>query len=307
MSTEMIIIIAMAAVVLLLLGLSMGIVLGWANRAFHVDTDPRVDAINEALPAANCGACGYVGCNDYAEAVVRGDCDITLCAPGGASCSKAIASIMGVEAGEALPYRAVVHCSATKKQRLQQQEYTGEKTCASANLVAGVQGCTYGCLGYGDCERSCKYDAIHVVDGLAVVDYEKCVGCKICAAVCPRNIITMVPFKSSEMLVVACSNQDIGNEVKAVCETGCIGCSACTRKVEGQPISMADGYPKLDYDSYDPFKIDINLIRSKCKRASLVYVGVPSKEDIAKVVDEEVPDVVQVDFKTTVDDTEYRG
>ncbi len=305
--SETVIIISMAAAVLLLLGFVMAIVLGWANKTFHVDTDPRVDAINEALPAANCGACGYVGCNDYAEAVVRGECEITLCAPGGANCSNKISRIMGVEAGEAMPYRAVVHCSAVTKQRLQQREYTGEATCVAANLVAGIQGCTYGCLGFGDCERSCKYDAIHIVDGLSVVNYDKCIGCKICAAVCPRNIITMVPFKSSEMLVVACSNQDIGNEVKAVCETGCIGCTACTRKVEGQPISMATGYPTLDYDTYDPDKIDIQLIRSKCKRSSLLYVGVPSDEDKAKVAHEEVPEKIQVDFKTTVDDTEYRG
>ncbi len=302
------VLIGLAAIVLALLAVAMGIVLGWANKAFHVEVDPRVDKINNALPGANCGGCGYVGCNEFAEAIVSGDCeDITLCAPGGSSCAKAIAEIMGVEVGEAMPYRAVVHCSATRDQRLLQREYRGEMTCAAANLVTGIQGCVYGCLGYGDCVRSCKYDAIHVVDGLAVVDYEKCIGCKACAKACPRNIISMVPFKSEQMLVVACSNQDVGPEVKAVCETGCIGCTACTRKVGDQPISMEEGRPVLDYEAYDPDNIDINLIRSKCKRSSLLYIGIPTDDDLEKSKDEEAPNVAQADFETTVDKTDYRG
>lgn len=308
MSTEMMITVGLAAVVLALLAVTMGIVLGWANKAFHVSVDPRIDAINEALPGANCGGCGFVGCNDFAEALVNGGCtDIGLCGPGGASCSATIAGILGVEVSEAAPYRAVVHCSAVREDRLHQREYRGESTCAAANLVTGIQGCVYGCLGYGDCEMSCKYDAIQIVDGLARINYEKCIGCKACSIVCPRNIISMVPFKAEEMLVVACSNQDIGLEVKAVCKTGCIGCSACTRKVGEQPIKMADGYPMLDYDDYDPDTIDVKLIRGKCKRASLLYVGVPSEEDKAMVAHEETPDVAQADFKTTVDKTDYRG
>jgi ferredoxin len=154
----------------------------------------------------------------------------------------------------------------------------------------------------------CNYDAIHIIDGLSVVDYQNCIGCKACAVVCPRNIITMVPFKSETMLVVACSSQDLGNEVKEVCETGCIGCTACTRKLTGdQPIAMKGAVPVLDYDAYNPDEIDIEQIRSKCRRSSLIQVGIPTEADKAKVADEEVPDVIQAKFETTVDQTEYRG
>ena len=294
----------LATAVLALLAVAMAWVLGWANRAFHVDVDPKVKAVAEALPGANCGGCGYVGCNEYAEAVAGGKCDITLCAPGGAGCIKRLAEIMGVEAGEALPYRAVVHCSATYSQRLQRHEYHGEQTCVAANLVAYVQGCTYGCLGFGDCVEVCDYDAIHIVDGLARVDYDTCVGCKACARVCPRNIISMVPFKSEQMLVVACSNEDFGNDVKAVCQTGCIGCKACARK--NDLIEMEGNLPVINYDAYNS-DCALQPILDKCRMESLMFVGKPTEKDLAAVASEEVPDRILADFKTSVDDTEWRG
>ena len=271
MSTELIITVGLAGIVLIALAIVMSMVLGWANQAFYVEVDPRVEAINLVLPGANCGGCGYIGCNDFSEAIVRESCDVTLCGPGGSSCAKDIAGIMGVEIGDTHPYRAVVHCSATRDQRLQQSHYRGEQTCSAANLVTGVQGCVYGCLGLSDCVEVCDYDAIHIIDGLSVVDYDKCIGCKACATVCPRNIISMVPFKADTMLVVACSSLDMGNDVKKVCATGCIGCTACTRKLTGdQPIEMENGVPVLDYDAYDPINIDIEQIRNKCKRSSLI-------------------------------------
>ncbi|HYW78229.1 MAG TPA: RnfABCDGE type electron transport complex subunit B [Thermoguttaceae bacterium] len=293
-----------AALVLGLLAVVMGCVLGWANRAFHVEVDAKVEAITEALPGANCGGCGFVGCSEYAEAIVGNGAEVTLCAPGGNACAVRLAQIMGVEVTESLPYRAVVHCAANFDQRLQRVPYDGELTCVAANLVAGVQGCVYGCLGLGDCTRACKYDAIHIVRGLSVVDYEKCVGCKACAAVCPRNIITMVPFKVDRMLVVACSNQDKGPDVKMVCEVGCIGCTACSRKAE--LMTMKGNLPVIDYDRYES-DADFAVARQTCPRASMIEVGKPSAQDIAAVADETLPERVVADFKTTVDETEWRG
>ena len=294
----------LAALVLALLAIAVGYVLGWANRAFHVEVDPKVEAILEALPGANCGGCGFVGCAEYAEAVAKGDADVALCAPGGAGCAERLAQIMGVAVSESLPYRAVVHCAANTDQRLQRMPYHGEPTCQAANLVAGVQGCTYGCLGLDDCTRACKYDAIHVVEGLATVDYEKCIGCKACARACPRNIITMVPFKSDRMLVVACSNQDTGPDVKAVCELGCIGCQGCSRRAD--QVEMDGSLPVIDYDQYSS-ESDFQVALGKCPRASLILVGKPSAEDLAAVAEEELPDEIKADFKTTVDDTKWRG
>ena len=294
----------LAAAVLAILAIAVAYVLGWANRAFHVEVDPRVEAILDALPGANCGGCGFVGCAEYAEAVARAGADVALCAPGGAGCAQRLAEIMGVALAQTFPYRAVVHCAARADQRLQRTSYVGEPTCAAANLVSGIQGCTYGCLGLGDCTRACRYDAIHVIDGLSTVDYEKCIGCKACARTCPRNIITMVPFKSDRMLVVACSNQDAGPDVKAVCEVGCIGCGACSRNAE--LMEMQGKLPMIDYDRYDE-SADFTLARKKCPREGMIYVGKPSPEELAAVADEEMPTRVEADFKTTVDETEWRG
>jgi len=294
----------LAALVVALLAIGAGYVLGWAERAFHVEVDPKVEAILAALPGANCGGCGFVGCAEYAEAVAKGEADVALCAPGGAGCAQALAQIMGVAVSESLPYRAVVHCAAHTRDRLQRIPYHGEQTCQAANLVAGVQGCIYGCLGLGDCTRACNYDAIHVVDGLSTVDYDKCIGCKACARACPRNIITMVPFKSDRMLVVACSNQDSGPDVKAVCELGCIGCKGCSRRAD--QVEMHGNLPVIDYDRYGS-ESDFQVALEKCPRASLIFVGKPSAADLAAVAEEELPDQIKADFKTTVDDTQWRG
>ncbi|MBM3317020.1 MAG: RnfABCDGE type electron transport complex subunit B [Candidatus Eisenbacteria bacterium] len=292
---------------MVLLGGAMSLVLGWANRAFHVPVDPRVEAVGAVLPGANCGGCGYVGCREFAEAVARGEAAVTLCTVGGASCAAQIAAVMGVEVGQSWPYRAVVHCAAASGQRLGRTPYVGVKSCASANLVAGYQGCAYGCLGLGDCVRACSFDAIHVVDGLARVDYTKCVGCRACAEVCPRKIITMVPFKSERMLVVACSNQDAGKDVKNVCRVGCIGCTACSKN--SALIEMMGSIPSINYGKLDPNEEGdpFMLAVEKCPMEALLYVGRPSPADVEATKDEDLPERVLAEFESTVDKTEWRG
>ena len=297
--------IAVAAGTMFVLAVAMSLVLGWANRAFHVEVDPRINSINDVLPAANCGGCGYVGCGEYAEAVVVAGADIDLCPVGGPATASDLAEIMDVDVGDAAPKRPVVHCSADESQRLGRHEYAGEMTCTAANLVAGVQGCTYGCLGIGDCVVACEYDAIHIIKGLATVDYEKCIGCSACARACPRNIITMVPFKTDRVMTVACSNKDFGKDVKNVCNTGCIGCKSCEKVTKGL-FHIEDNLPILDYDHVEE-DYDFADALKKCPMESLVWVGKPTAEDIAETADEVVPDVVQADFKTTVDKTEWRG
>jgi electron transport complex protein RnfB len=298
---------ALAAAIMGLLALAMGLVLGWANRRFHVEVDPRVDLLQAALPGANCGGCGYVGCSEYAVALAEGKTSVGLCAPGGTDCAQRLADILGIEVEESCPYRAVVHCSAKAGQRLQRAGYEGERTCVSANLVGGVQGCTYGCLGFGDCARACTYGAIEIVDGLSTIDYHKCVGCGACSRVCPRHIISLVPFKAERMMVVACSNQDTAADVRTVCEVGCIGCKACAR-VAPELIVMEGALPEINYDLYNPEEsAALEAVLAKCPRKRYVFVGRPTPEDLAAVADEELPEEISADFKTTVDDTEWRG
>jgi len=299
-------VVLLAAGTMLALGLIMAYVLGWANKTFHVEVDPKVEQIDYVLPGANCGACGYVGCLEYAEAVASGEATPDKCAVGGESCAKQIAEILGVNLEQAWPYRPVVHCGATSEQRLMRNDYRGEQTCSAANLVSGVQGCTYGCLGFGDCQAACKFDAISIVDGLSTIDYDKCTGCGACAKVCPRNIIHMVPFKQDRMLVVTCSNKDFGKDVRAVCKVGCLGCGACAKLSD--LFKIEDNISRIDYDKYDPEKMqDINVVLEKCPMKRLMYVGKPSKEDLAAVADEETPEIVRDEFRTTVDKSEWHG
>jgi RnfABCDGE-type electron transport complex B subunit len=298
---------ALAAGIMTVLAIITGHVLGWADRFFHVPSDPKVEAVLAALPGANCGGCGYTGCQSYAEAIAKGEAQLTHCGPGGPTCASKLADILGIKLEESFPYRAVVHCSAHSDQRLQRRVYDGEPTCASANLVAGVQGCTYGCLGFGDCERACSYDACHVVDGLSTIDYDKCIGCRACARACPRNIISMVPFKAERMLVVACSNQDTAADVRSVCTVGCIGCKACVRAAP-ELITFEGGLPSINYDLYNPEESDaLQAVLAKCPRKRYLFVGKPTEEDLAAVAAEELPESITADFKTTVDDTEWRG
>lgn len=295
----------LAGGVMAVLAVGMSYVLGWANKAFHVEVDPRVEKAEDILPGANCGGCGYVGCREYAEAVVLEAESVTQCTVGGGSVAAQLGELLGVEVEESWPYRAVVHCGATTTDRLQQHEYRGEPTCSAANLVTGIQGCIYGCLGMGDCVRACNYDAIHVIDGVSRIDYDACTGCGACARICPRNIISMVPFKAEQMMVVSCSNKDTGKDVTAVCKVGCIGCNACARV--NDLIQVEDGLAGIDYDQYQPETADFSAALDKCPRESLVLVGKPSEKDLAAVADQDLPDRIEADFKTTVDDTEWRG
>ncbi len=304
----MLMIILLAAGVMLSLALFMTFILGWANETMKVAVDPLIEKINAALPGANCGGCGYVGCNDYAEALVQSGVAADLCPVGGTTVADKLAEILGVSLEDSYPYRPAVHCVAGYDEKLGRHEYRGEKTCASANLVSGVQGCAYGCLSLGDCVNACPFDAVQLVAGKIEIDYEKCVGCGACAKVCPRNVISMVPFKAEQIYVVACSNKDFGKDVKAVCKVGCIGCKSCTRLAEGL-FQAKDNLSLIDYDQYDPNEVNemISVVLKKCPAKSIVKIGKPSAEDLESVKDEEMPDIVKAKFETTVDKTKWQG
>lgn len=271
-------IVAVAGGTMLGLAVLMSWVLGWASRRFHVAEDPRVEKIEKVLPQANCGACGYVGCREFAEAVARGDAPVDGCPVGGVSVARAVAEIMGVTVEEKAPQWVVVHCGAECEQRLRRLPYyAAEMTCAAAHLVAGVQGCVYGCLGLGDCERACPFDAIHIINGLAVVDYEKCTGCGKCVIACPRNIIELLRFNTDPLMIVACANRDPGRDTRQVCKVGCIACGIC-QKIAPEIFQVKDNLSVIDYQKHP--REDYTLLdqaAQKCPTKCLVYRGRKAK------------------------------
>lgn len=266
--------IGLSAATMIAMAVIFSYILGWANKAFHVEVDYTVEKIIEVLPGANCGGCGYVGCGEYAEAVAAGDAPVNKCTVGGDNVAAQIAAIMGIEISASAPVRPLVRCHAHYADRLQRSEYRGEPTCRAAGLIQGVQGCTYGCLGFGDCVDACNYDAIHIVDGLAVVDYEKCVGCGACARACPRGVIAMTPFKYDRILAVTCSNMDSAKDVKAVCRVGCIGCKLCAKSCD--LFEVQGNLSAINYENYSSDHAeDLKKAVAKCKPGCINLVGKP--------------------------------
>ncbi len=220
-------IVAVTVAVLVGLGLVAGAGLALADRYFGVEEDPRVDALEEALPGANCGACGYPGCRAYAKALVGGE-DVDLCAPGGNATVRALAEILGREAVEVVEKVALVRCAGTATATSFKAEYAGIQDCRAADIVAaGVTACPDGCLGLGSCVEACDYGAIVIRNGVAVVLPELCIGDGKCVPACPRGLIEMVP--KTRQVHVLCSNRLPARQVRQVCRVGCTGCKLCTR------------------------------------------------------------------------------
>lgn len=238
-----------AIVVLAALGAIFGLVLAFAAKAFAVEKDPREEAIAEVLPGANCGGCGFPGCGGYAAAVAAGKAPVNACAAGGAAVAAKIGEIMGVAAGDSVKKLAQVHCTGCG-QNYKKYEYVGLHDCVAASLLpgGGELGCAYGCLGLGSCEKACPFDAIHVVEGVAQVDEDKCKSCGKCVDVCPKHIIALVPYKTRRHVAIRCSSHDKGPDVRKNCDNGCIGCTLCAKSCPKEAISMIDNLAVIDYD-----------------------------------------------------------
>jgi len=232
------------------LGLVFGALLAVAAKKLKVEQDPRIEQIYEVLPGSNCGACGHAGCFAYAKAIVEKDTCITDCAPGGNESSANIAEILGLDAQEQEKTVAKVRCSGDKMTVVETGQYQGLPTCLAVhNSNGGNKACAYGCLGYGDCEVACPFDAIAVKEnGLPEVDEEKCTGCGLCVKACPRFIIEMVPIEA--YFFIKCVSPEFGAKVSKVCKKGCIGCSICVRENNNEGIEMEGKLPVVDHRSF---------------------------------------------------------
>jgi Na+-translocating ferredoxin:NAD+ oxidoreductase RNF subunit RnfB len=228
------------------LGLVFGALLAYASIKFFVKTDDRVGRIRELLPGANCGGCGYPGCDGYANGIVNGGAKTNLCAAGGAPLAKGIASIMGVEPSAAIPVRSFLKCGGTPECSARNAVYDGIQDCKSASVLPGgsPNACPFGCMGLGTCVKVCVFDAISIVDGLASIDPEKCVGCGTCVATCPKSALALVPRQGC--LQVACSSKWRGPDVKRVCSAGCIGCGLCARNCPAEAITVDGNLARVD-------------------------------------------------------------
>lgn len=230
------------------LGIIFGAILGFASKIFAVDEDPRVGMVQECLPGANCGGCGYPGCGGLAAAIVAGKAPVNSCAPGGAKAAAAIAEVMGVVAEETEPMVAFVKCGGTCDKAQNKYEYDGIDDCIMASQLAGAssKACAYGCMGLGSCVKACKFDAIKIENGVAVVNPDLCVACGKCVSTCPKKIIDLVPKKKK--VKVQCSSKDMGKAVMSVCSAGCIGCKICEKACKFDAIHVIDNIAVIDYD-----------------------------------------------------------
>ncbi len=240
-----------AIILLGIIGAIAAFILFVLSKKFEVKEDPRIAQVLEVLPGANCGGCGYPGCGGFAVACVKAELLEDLSCPvGGADVMKSVAAIMGKDAGDTLPKVAVVRCNGTCDVRPRTNKYDGAGNCSiAASLYSGETGCSFGCLGLGDCVDACAFDAIHInlQTGLAEVTEEKCVACGACVKVCPKNIIEMrKKGPKSRRIFVSCINKDKGGVARKACSNACIGCSKCFKECTFGAITIENNLAYID-------------------------------------------------------------
>lgn len=231
-------------------GVCCGVALALAAKRFAVQVDPKIEAVRACLPGANCGACGFAGCESYAEAVVT-DPNVPpgKCAPGKQAVAEKVAAITGKAAGATSEVVASLRCSRNEGNVKKKHTYIGFDTCQAAAIAfGGPYECNFACIGYGDCEAACPFHAIHMKDGMPVIDRDACTGCGVCVGTCPKGVLQLIP--KDALCYVPCSSRDTGKAVTSVCEAGCIHCLACTRKAKDS-VSLVNDRIEIDYAKCD--------------------------------------------------------
>ena len=248
------------------LGLIFGILLALASKFFAVEGNPLISQVREALPGANCGACGYPGCDGFARAVAEGAAPINGCPVCSTEQVQNLGKIMGVEADNVEPLVAVVRCQGTIDNATLKYTYEGIHDCAAAaQLADGYKACKYACLGLGNCAKVCPTDAITIVDNVSQIDRERCIACGKCAAICPRGIIGLVPVSAAT--IIKCRATAKGAEVRNACKVGCIGCGICAKNCPTEAITMIDDLAVIDYEKC----INCGICEEKCPRECISF------------------------------------
>jgi len=273
-------IILISLLTLVIVGSFSAVILYFVSKKFEVFEDPRIDEVEAALPAANCGGCGFPGCRGFANACVNTDTlDNLRCPVGGTPTMEKVAAILGKTAIAAVPLVAVVRCGGTCELRPHTNQYDGVSSCAIAhNLYGGETACSWGCLGLGDCELSCKFDAIHINPDtlLPEVDDEKCTSCGACVKACPKFIIELrKKGPKSRRIYVSCVNKDKGAIAKKACSVACIGCSKCFNVCPHEAITMANNLAFIDSDKCKLCRKCVVV----CPTGAIVELNFPQKKD----------------------------
>ena len=263
-----------------LLGSASAVILFFVAQKFKVFEDPRIDDVEEALPAANCGGCGYAGCRNFAEALVKSETfDGLFCPVGGNETMAAVAKILGREAVEKDPLVAVLRCNGACEFRPKTNIYDGAASCAiESALYGGDTGCQFGCLGHGDCVDVCTFDALHMDPdtGLPVVDDAKCTACGACVKACPKNLFELRKRqKKDRKIYVACMNEDKGGVAKKNCSVACIGCTKCFKVCPFDAITMNNNLAFIDSEK-------CRLCRkcvTECPTNSIIEIGFPPRKE----------------------------
>ena len=240
--------ILIAAIVVAAIGAVCAIMLILASKFFAVEEDETVGQLRECLPGANCGACGYAGCDGYAEALAAdGTVKTNLCIPGGDTAAQKLSAILGVECEDVVEQVAVVHCYGDCNHTSKKMDYVGIQSCEAAKLMYGGAGqCAFGCIGLGDCLKACPNDAICMENGIAHINPRKCIGCGLCAKACPRGLITLM--RDVDRVLVTCNNTEKGAVARKKCTNACIGCMKCQKGCPTGAIKVEKNLARIDYE-----------------------------------------------------------
>lgn len=251
--------------VVAIIGLIAGVGLALASKYMAVPTDEKEEKLREALPGANCGACGFSGCDGYAASLAKGEVAPDKCAPGGNATVQALSEILGVESGEITPMTAHIHCGGNPEISTTKYDYLGMQSCTAANIIhQGPLSCSFGCLGFGDCVRACSFGAITINNGRPIICEDLCIACGKCVGACPKSLISIIPKGAA--IHVECANKARGAAVAKACKVACLACTQCETNCPNGAIKVVDNCAVIDYSLCN----GCGKCKEVCKRGVLI-------------------------------------